>query len=270
LQLLVAPLPRIPVTSERLRALLAESNEALAHDARDAARLAAEATALATENSDTGARARARYLEGRAAELALDETRALEAYRESLAGFQAVRDDIGRADALRGIGQVYDTLGDAPQALAHHLRALAIAEEAGDLRSQAAAMRTIGISPIEALVIPRILACTFMMVVLGFYASVMAIIGGAVIGDLMLGIPFLSFLMRIQEVVPVHDLWVGLIKAPVFGFIIALAGCFQGMLVEGDSEQVGQRTTTAVVQSIFLVIVLDAVFAVFFSSVGWI
>ena len=65
------------------------------------------------------------------------------------------------------------------------------------------------------------------------------------------------------------DLWVGLIKAPVFGFIIALAGCSQGMLVEGNSEEVGIRTTAAVVQAIFLVIVLDAVFAVFFSQVGW-
>jgi phospholipid/cholesterol/gamma-HCH transport system permease protein len=65
------------------------------------------------------------------------------------------------------------------------------------------------------------------------------------------------------------DLWIALIKAPVFGFIIALAGCFQGMLVKGNSEEVGSRTTTAVVQSIFLVIVLDAVFAVFFSSIGW-
>ena len=71
------------------------------------------------------------------------------------------------------------------------------------------------------------------------------------------------------EVTPITDLWIGLIKAPVFGFIIALAGCFQGMLVQGNSEEVGLRTTTAVVQSIFLVIVLDAVFAVFFSSIGW-
>ena len=62
----------------------------------------------------------------------------------------------------------------------------------------------------------------------------------------------------------------GIIKAPVFGFIIALAGCFQGMLVKGNSEEVGTRTTNAVVQSIFLVIVLDAVFAVFFSSIGWV
>lgn len=131
------------------------------------------------------------------------------------------------------------------------------------------AMRTIGISPVEALVIPRILACTFMMILLGFYASVVAIIGGAVVGDLMLGIPFLTFLSRIQEVVPTHDMWVGLIKAPVFGLIVALAGCYHGMQVKGNSEEVGRRTTMAVVSAIFAVIVLDAFFAVFFTEVGW-
>ena len=131
------------------------------------------------------------------------------------------------------------------------------------------AMRTIGISPMEALVIPRILACVFMMIVLGFYAMVTAIIGGAFVGDVMLGIPFLTFLSRIQEVVPIHDLWVGLIKAPVFGLIVALAGCYHGMQVKGNSEEVGLRTTLAVVSAIFAVIVLDAFFAVFFTNVGW-
>ena len=131
------------------------------------------------------------------------------------------------------------------------------------------AMRTIGISPIEALVIPRILAAILMMPLLGFYASCVAIVGGAVIGDVMLGIPFWSFLARIQEVVPVHDLWVGLIKAPVFGLIVALAGCYHGMQVQGNSEEVGLRTTMSVVSAIFAVIVLDAFFAVFFTEVGW-
>ena len=131
------------------------------------------------------------------------------------------------------------------------------------------AMRTIGISPIEVLVIPRILAATVMMVLLGFYASAMAIIGGAVVGDLTLGIPFWTFLVRIQEVVPEHDLWVGLIKAPVFGLIVALAGCFNGLQVRGNSEEVGRRTTMAVVSAIFAVIVLDAFFAVFFTEIGW-
>ncbi len=131
------------------------------------------------------------------------------------------------------------------------------------------AMRTIGISPIEALVIPRILASTFMMVLLGFYASVVAIVGGAVVGDLSLGIPFWTFLERIRDVVPEHDLWVGLIKAPVFGLIVALAGCYHGLQVRDNSEEVGRRTTMAVVSAIFTVIVLDAFFAVFFTEVGW-
>lgn len=131
------------------------------------------------------------------------------------------------------------------------------------------AMRTIGISPMEALVVPRILASIIMMPLLGFYASVVAIIGGAVIGDLMLGIPFMTFLERVKDVVPIYDLWVGLVKAPVFGLIVALAGCYHGMQVQGNSEQVGLRTTMAVVSAIFAVIVLDAFFAVFFTELGW-
>ncbi len=131
------------------------------------------------------------------------------------------------------------------------------------------AMRTIGVSPMEALVVPRVLACTFMMVLLGFYAAILSIIGGAMISTFQLDIPFFTFLSRIQEVVPTHDLWVGLVKGPVFGLIVAIAGCYQGMQVEGNSEAVGIRTTIAVVQAIFMVIVLDAFFAVFFTEVGW-
>ena len=131
------------------------------------------------------------------------------------------------------------------------------------------AMRTIGVSPIEALVIPRMIASVIMMPLLAFFAMMMSLLGGGIFVWLVLDIPPLTYVQRLQEVVPLTDLWIGLIKAPVFGFIIALAGCFQGMLVQGNSEEVGMRTTTAVVQSIFLVIVLDAVFAVFFSSIGW-
>ena len=131
------------------------------------------------------------------------------------------------------------------------------------------AMRTIGVSPIEALVIPRLFATVIMMPLLGFWAIMTALIGGGIFVWLDIGIPPLTYIQRLQEVTPITDLWIALIKAPVFGFIIALAGCFQGMLVESNSEEVGQRTTTAVVQSIFLVIVLDSVFAVFFSSIGW-
>jgi phospholipid/cholesterol/gamma-HCH transport system permease protein len=131
------------------------------------------------------------------------------------------------------------------------------------------AMRTIGVSPIEALVLPRMMASILMMPLLGFWAILTSLIGGGIFVWLDLGIPPFTYIQRLQEVIPMTDLWIALIKAPVFGFIIALAGCFQGMLVQGNSEEVGSRTTTAVVQSIFLVIVLDSVFAVFFSSIGW-
>src|SRR4051794_1875442 len=131
------------------------------------------------------------------------------------------------------------------------------------------AMRTIGVSPVEALVLPRMMAAILMMPLLAFWAILTSLLGGGLFVWLDLTIPPLTYIQRLQEVIPMTDMWVGIIKAPVFGFIIALAGCFQGMLVQGDSEEVGTRTTTAVVQSIFLVIVLDAVFAVFFSSIGW-
>ncbi len=137
------------------------------------------------------------------------------------------------------------------------------------LTEEVDAMRTIGVSPMEALVVPRVLAAMFMMVVLGFYASIMAIIGGAFISAFTLGIPFFNFLSRIQDVVPLHDLWVGLTKAPVFGLIVAIAGCHQGMEVRSNAEEVGQRTTQAVVTAIFAVIVLDAFFAIFFTEIGW-
>jgi phospholipid/cholesterol/gamma-HCH transport system permease protein len=137
------------------------------------------------------------------------------------------------------------------------------------LTEEVDAMRTIGVSPMEALVLPRTLAVVVMMPLLGFYSSIVAIIGGGFLCAVSLDIPPITFIQRLREVVPIHDLWVGLIKAPVFGVIIALAGCFQGMQVKGNAEEVGLRTTAAVVQAIFLVIVLDSFFAVFFTWVGW-
>jgi phospholipid/cholesterol/gamma-HCH transport system permease protein len=132
------------------------------------------------------------------------------------------------------------------------------------------AMRTIGVSPIEALVLPRMLAAIIMMPLLGFYATLISIIGGGIFCWVSLEIPPITFVQRLQEVIPITDLWVGLLKAPVFGAIIAMTGCFQGMQVSGNAEEVGLKTTAAVVQAIFLVIVLDAFFAVFFTQIGWI
>ncbi len=131
------------------------------------------------------------------------------------------------------------------------------------------AMRTIGVVPVEALVVPRVLAAVIMMPLLGMYASLLALVGGGLLCWIVLEIPPTTFVQRLREVTPITDLYIGLIKAPVFGAIIAMCGCFQGMQVEGNSEQVGLKTTAAVVQAIFLVIVLDAFFAVFFSNIGW-
>jgi phospholipid/cholesterol/gamma-HCH transport system permease protein len=131
------------------------------------------------------------------------------------------------------------------------------------------AMRTIGVGPIEALVIPRMIATIIMMPLLGLYASIIGLIGGGLFCWIALDLPPATFVQRLREVTPITDFYVGMIKAPVFGAIIAMAGCFQGMQVEDNAEQVGLKTTAAVVQAIFLVIVLDAFFAVFFSSIGW-
>jgi phospholipid/cholesterol/gamma-HCH transport system permease protein len=131
------------------------------------------------------------------------------------------------------------------------------------------AMRTIGISPIEALVLPRILASVVMMPLLGFYAAILAIIGGGLFCWTSLDIPPVAYVQQLKLTLPVTDLWVCLTKGPVFGLIIAMTGCFQGLQVEANAEEVGLRTTAAVVQAIFLVIVLDAIFAVFFTRIGW-
>ena len=172
---------------------------------------------------------------------------------------------IGRI-TIRELGTLMTAImvaGRSGSAFAAQLGPMKITEEID-------AMRTIGVSPIEALVIPRIISAVVMMPLLAFWSMLLSLIGGGMFVWLSLNIPPLTYIERLHDVIPITDMWVGIIKAPVFGFIIALAGCFQGMLVEGNSEEVGSRTTNAVVQSIFLVIVLDAVFAVFFSSIGWV
>jgi phospholipid/cholesterol/gamma-HCH transport system permease protein len=172
---------------------------------------------------------------------------------------------IGRI-TLRELGVLMTAImvaGRSGSAFAAQIGSMKLAEEVD-------AMRTIGVSPMEALVLPRVMAAVMLMPLLGFYSSLVAMVGGGIFCWIDLDIPPVTFVQRIREVVPMTDLWVGLLKAPVFGLIIAMSGCFQGMLVEGNAEEVGLRTTSAVVQAIFLVIVLDAVFAVFFSSIGWI
>jgi phospholipid/cholesterol/gamma-HCH transport system permease protein len=136
------------------------------------------------------------------------------------------------------------------------------------LQEEVDALRTIGMDPIDVLVFPRMLALVLIMPILVFYASACAITGGAILSWLQLGIPIDTFISRFQETVTMNDFLVGMIKAPIFGLVIAVAGCFQGLRVAGGAQSVGERTTTSVVQSIFLVIVMDAFFAVFFTTIG--
>jgi phospholipid/cholesterol/gamma-HCH transport system permease protein len=171
---------------------------------------------------------------------------------------------VGRS-AVKELGILMTAImvaGRSGSAFAAQIGSMKLAEEVD-------AMRTIGVSPMEALVLPRVLSTVLLMPLLGFYAAVLAIVGGGIFCWIALDIPPVTFIQRIREVVPRTDLWQMLIKAPVFGLIISMAGCFQGMQVEGNAEAVGLRTTAAVVQGIFLVIVLDAFFAVFFTSIGW-
>ena len=171
---------------------------------------------------------------------------------------------IGRI-TIRELGVLMTAImvaGRSGSAFAAQLGSMKLAEEVD-------AMRIIGVSPMEALILPRVISTVILMPLLGFYAAMVAMVGGGLFCWVDLDIPPITFVQRVQEVVPMTDLWVGLIKAPVFGLIIAMSGCYQGMQVEGNAEQVGLRTTASVVQAIFLVIVLDAVFAVFFTQIGW-
>lgn len=137
------------------------------------------------------------------------------------------------------------------------------------LTEEVDAMRTIGVSPMEALTLPRVAATTILMPLLGFYASISAIAGGGLFVWLGMDITPYTYAQLLRDIIPMTDLWIMLIKAPVFGAIIAVTGCYHGMQVKANAEEVGLRTTAAVVQGIFIVIVLDAFFAVFFSAIGW-
>jgi phospholipid/cholesterol/gamma-HCH transport system permease protein len=130
------------------------------------------------------------------------------------------------------------------------------------------AMETIGINTVDALVLPRILGLVIALPFLTFYAGIMGILGGAVMCYFDLGITIPVFMRQLQEAVSVNTFMVGMIKAPVFAFIIGLVGCYEGLQVESNAASVGKLTTRSVVESIFLVIVLDAGFSIMFSIIG--
>jgi len=127
------------------------------------------------------------------------------------------------------------------------------------------AMRTIGIAPLEMLVLPKLIALLIAMPLLTVFADVLGVAGGMLMAQVQLGVTFNEFIERFPKAVSPTAYMVGIGKAPVFAAIIALVGCFQGFRTEGGADSVGRHTTRAVVQSIFLVIMVDGAFLVAFS-----
>ena len=131
------------------------------------------------------------------------------------------------------------------------------------------AIRTLGLSPMELLVLPRVFALLIALPILTFIAMLSGILGGAVVCALSLDISPAMYLAMLQENIALKHFVVGMAKAPVFAFLIAVIGCLEGFKVTGSAQSVGERTTSSVVQSIFVVIVLDALAALFLMEMGW-
>jgi phospholipid/cholesterol/gamma-HCH transport system permease protein len=127
------------------------------------------------------------------------------------------------------------------------------------------ALRTLGLDPIEVLVLPRVFGLTLTLPLLVFYADAMGMLGGGIMTWVTLGIPAAPFLEQLRGAITNWTLWVGVIKAPFFAVIISMVGCYEGFNVTGSADSVGRLTTQSVVESIFLVIVVDAAFSILFS-----
>lgn len=131
------------------------------------------------------------------------------------------------------------------------------------------AVRTLGLDPVELLVLPRVLALMLTLPILTFVGMLSGILGGALICALALDISLFQFVAILQRDIPLNHFLVGLAKAPLFAFLVAVIGCLEGFKVSGSAQSVGEHTTSSVVQSIFVVILLDAVAALFFMEMGW-
>ena len=140
----------------------------------------------------------------------------------------------------------------------------AFAAEIGVMRlnEEIDALRAIGMNVVEVLVLPRVLGLVIALPLLTVLADAMGLAGGAVLSWLLLDIPFNQFLGRMQQTIAPTTFWAGVLKAPVFAFVIAVSGCLRGIQVRASSRELGRLTTVAVVESIFMVLLVDAVFAV--------
>ncbi|MFB9374847.1 MlaE family ABC transporter permease [Algimonas porphyrae] len=137
------------------------------------------------------------------------------------------------------------------------------------MRQEIDAMTVMGLDTLETLVVPRAIACLLTIPILTFLAMMSGILGGLVVAWVTpTQISPLLFLSRLQEMVGLQHFWVGMVKAPFFAIVIAIIGCRQGLAVKGSVESLGSRVTTSVVQAIFAVILIDALFAILFFQIG--
>lgn len=130
------------------------------------------------------------------------------------------------------------------------------------------ALNTLGLNPMNVLILPRILALIIVMPMLAFVSDIAGLIGGGIMVVFSLDVSPQLYIHRIGEAVTIGSFWVGILKAPFFGVIIGVVSCFEGMRVKGTAESVGECTTRSVVEGIFLVTLADALLSVFFSKVG--
>ncbi|MBS0555554.1 MAG: ABC transporter permease [Proteobacteria bacterium] len=131
------------------------------------------------------------------------------------------------------------------------------------------AIRVLGLDAMELLVLPRVAALLLALPMLSFVAMIAGLVGGMLVCMMALDVSPVMFLSRVESNVALRHFLIGIAKAPVFAFLIAVIGCLEGMRVAGSAQSVGEHTTSAVVQSIFIVIVVDAVAALFCMEMGW-
>jgi phospholipid/cholesterol/gamma-HCH transport system permease protein len=136
------------------------------------------------------------------------------------------------------------------------------------MREEIDALRTMGFDPVEVLILPRIIALVIAVPLLTFLGSMAALYGGGMVTWLYGGIEPEVFLERLRDAISVQTFEVGMIKAPFMALVIGIVASVEGLQVKGSAESLGQKTTSSVVKAIFLVIVLDGCFAMFFASIG--
>lgn len=186
------------------------------------------------------------------------------AYQLRMFGADIFTIDLVAVSLLREMGVLLTAImvaGRSGSAFAAQLGVMKINEEID-------AMRAIGLDPFATLILPRIIGLVIALPLLTVLANLFGLGGAVLLSRLLLDIPFEQFLIRLEQAIDLSTWWVGIAKAPIFAFLIALVGTLRGMQVSGSAEHLGRLTTVAVVQSIFLVIVADALFSVVLSELG--